>query len=62
MGLRLKFNFVLFFVFAAGIAASSYISHLLLQESAKQEVLRDAGLVPELNSFESNGSFEPTAS
>jgi AcrR family transcriptional regulator len=26
------------------------------------EVLRDAGLVPELNSFESNGSFEPTAS
>jgi protein-histidine pros-kinase len=47
MGLRLKFNIVLFLVFAAGIAVSAYVSHRLLQENAKQEVLRDAGLMME---------------
>ena len=47
MGLRLKFNMVLFLVFAAGIAVSAYVSHELLQRNAKQEVLRNAGLMME---------------
>jgi protein-histidine pros-kinase len=47
MGLRLKVNIVLALVFAAGIAVSAYVSHALLQENAKQEVLRNAGLMME---------------
>jgi protein-histidine pros-kinase len=47
MGLRLKFNIVLTLVFAAGIAASAWVSHQLLQNNAKQEVLRNAGLMME---------------
>ena len=47
MGLRLKFNIVLTLVFAAGIAVSAYVSHELLQRNAKQEVLRNAGLMME---------------
>lgn len=47
MGLRLKFNIVLTLVFAAGIAVSAYVSHRLLQDNAKQEVLRNAGLMME---------------
>jgi protein-histidine pros-kinase len=47
MGLRLKFNIVLFLVFAAGIAVSAWVSYELLQRNAKQEVLRNAGLMME---------------
>ena len=47
MGLRLKFNIVLFLVFSAGMGVSAYVSHNLLQENAKQEVLRNAGLMME---------------
>ncbi|HUQ27793.1 MAG TPA: DUF3365 domain-containing protein [Usitatibacter sp.] len=47
MGLRLKFNIVLVLVFAAGIAVSAYVSHRLLQQNAKEEVLRNAGLMME---------------
>ncbi len=47
MGLRLKFNIVLFLVFAAGMAVSAYVSNRLLQNNAKQEVLRNAGLMME---------------
>ena len=47
MGLRLKFNIVLTLVFAAGIAVSAWVSHELLQNNAKQEVLRSAGLMME---------------
>ena len=47
MGLRLKFNIVLAVVFAAGMAVSAYVSHQLLQNNAKQEVLRNAGLMME---------------
>ncbi len=47
MGLRLKFNLVLVLVFAAGIAVSAWVSHRLLQDNAKQEVLRNAGLMME---------------
>jgi protein-histidine pros-kinase len=47
MGLRLKFNIVLFLVFAAGIAVSAWVSYQLLQKNARQEVLRNAGLMME---------------
>ena len=47
MGLRLKFNIVLFVVFAAGMAVSAWVSYELLQRNAKQEVLRNAGLMME---------------
>src|SRR5437764_8063183 len=47
MGLRLKFNIVLTVVFAAGIAVSAFVSYELLQKNAKQEVLRNAGLMME---------------
>jgi len=47
MGLRLKFNIVLALVFAAGMAVSAYVSHQLLQNNAKQEVVRNANLMME---------------
>lgn len=47
MGIRLKFNIVLLLVFAAGMGVSAYVSHRLLQDNAKQEVLRNAGLMME---------------
>ena len=47
MGLRLKFNIVLAAVFGAGMAVSAWVSHELLQRNAKQEVLRNAGLMME---------------
>ena len=47
MGLRLKFNIVLTLVFAAGISVSAWVSYELLQNNAKQEVLRNAGLMME---------------
>jgi len=47
MGLRLKFNIVLTLVFAAGMAVSAFVSYELLQSNAKQEVLRNAGLMME---------------
>jgi methyl-accepting chemotaxis protein len=47
MGLRLKFNIVLALVFAAGMAVSAVVSYELLQNNAKQEVLRNAGLMME---------------
>ena len=47
MGLRLKFNVVLILVFAAGIGVSAWVSYELLQRNAKQEVLRNAGLMME---------------
>jgi HAMP domain-containing protein len=47
MGLRLKFNMVLLVVFAAGIGVSAWVSHRLLEENAKDEVRRNAGLMME---------------
>ena len=47
MGLRLKFNLVLVAVFAIGIAAAGLVSYRLLQENAREEVHRDAGLIME---------------
>lgn len=47
MGLRLKFNLVLLFVFALGLAVSGYISYDLLHRNARDEVLRNAGVMME---------------
>ena len=45
MGLRLKFNLVLIVVFLAGFAAAGFVSRQLLQENAREEVLRNARLM-----------------
>jgi protein-histidine pros-kinase len=45
MGLRLKFNLVLIVVFLAGFAAVGLVSRQLLQDNAREEVLRNARLM-----------------
>ena len=45
MGLRLKFNLVLVIVFLAGFAATGLVSRRLLQDNAREEVLRNARLM-----------------
>ena len=45
MGLRLKFNLVLIVVFLAGFAAAGVLSRQLLQDNARDEVLRNARLL-----------------
>jgi HAMP domain-containing protein len=45
MGLRLKFNLVLIVVFLAGFGAAGYLSRQLLQDNAREEVLRNARLM-----------------
>jgi HAMP domain-containing protein len=47
MGLRLKFNLVLLVVFIAGLGATGYISYELLHRNARDEVLRNAGVMME---------------
>jgi HAMP domain-containing protein len=47
MGLRLKFNLVLLTVFLAGFAVTGFISHALLQDNARAEVVRNAELMME---------------
>src|SRR5260370_21484530 len=47
MGLRLKFNLALLFVFALGFAVSGYLSSSLLHKNAREEVLRNAGVMLE---------------
>lgn len=47
MGLRLKFNLVLIVVFLAGFAAAGFVSRQLLQENARDEVIREARLMME---------------
>ena len=47
MGLRLKFNLALLAIFALGVAASGYLSYNLLHKNAREEVLRNAGLMME---------------
>jgi len=47
MGLRLKFNLVLIIVFLAGFGAAGWVSRELLQENARDEVIRDARLMME---------------
>jgi len=47
MGLRLKFNLVLLVVFALGLGVTGWLSHDLLQRNAREEVLRNAGVMME---------------
>lgn len=47
MGLRMKFNLVLLAVFAVGLAVTGYISYDLLHKNAREEVLRNAGVMME---------------
>src|SRR5262245_20339423 len=47
MGLRLKFNLVLLLVFVLGLTVTGYLSHELLRKNAKDEVLRNAGVMME---------------
>jgi hypothetical protein len=48
MGLRLKFNRVLVVVFPAGFTATGFITRQLLQENAREEVLRNARLMMDI--------------
>jgi HAMP domain-containing protein len=47
MGLRLKFNLVLIAVFLLGLGVTGYISYELLHRNAREEVLRNAGVMME---------------
>ncbi len=47
MGIRFKFNFVLIAVFIVGFATAGAISFQLLQDNARDEVLRNASLMME---------------
>ncbi len=47
MGLRLKFNLALLFVFILGFAVSGYLTYSLLHKNAREEVLRNAGVMLE---------------
>ncbi len=62
MGLRLKFNLVLLLVFATGLGVTGYISYDLLHRNARDEVLRNAGVMMEaalsMRSY-TNGQLRP---
>lgn len=47
MNLRIKFNLVLIAIFLIGFFAVALVSNHLLQQNAREEVLRDAGLIME---------------
>jgi protein-histidine pros-kinase len=47
MNLRVKFNLVLITIFLIGFAAVAVISYYILQQNAREEVLREAGLIME---------------
>jgi HAMP domain-containing protein len=47
MGLRLKFNLVMLAVFVIGLGATGYLSYELLHRNARDEVLRNAGVMME---------------
>jgi len=47
MGLRLKFNLILFVVFLIGFGVTGWVSYQLLQRNARDEVVRNAGLMME---------------
>ncbi|OGA02137.1 MAG: signal protein [Betaproteobacteria bacterium RIFCSPLOWO2_02_FULL_62_17] len=47
MGLRLKFNLVLLVVFALGLGITGTVSYELLHKNARDEVLRNAGVMME---------------
>ncbi len=47
MGIRTKFNLVLLLVFGLGLGVTGYVSYNLLQQNARDEVLRNAGVIME---------------
>jgi len=47
MGIRTKFNLVLMLVFGLGLGVTGYVSYTLLQKNARDEVLRNAGVIME---------------
>ena len=47
MGIRLKFNLVMLATFAVGITAAGLISHRMLQDNAREEILHRAGILME---------------
>jgi protein-histidine pros-kinase len=47
MGLRLKFNLILIVVFLVGFGVTGWVSHGLLQRNARDEIVRNAGLMME---------------
>ncbi len=47
MGLRLKFNLVLLLVFLLGLGTTGYQSYQLLHKNARDEVVRNAGVMME---------------
>ena len=47
MGLRLKFNLVLLAVFAVGLGVTGFVSYELLHRNAREDVLRNAGVMME---------------
>jgi len=47
MKLRMKFNLVLILIFLIGFVGIAMVSNLLLRKNARNEVLRDAGLIME---------------
>lgn len=47
MGIRLKFNLVLLLVFLLGLGVTGYESYELLHKNAREEVLRNAGVMME---------------
>ena len=47
MGLRLKFNLVMLAVFTIGLGVTAYLSYELLHRNARDEVLRNAGVMME---------------
>lgn len=47
MGLRLKFNLVMMLVFVVGLAVTGFVSYELLHRNARDEVLRNAGVMME---------------
>jgi HAMP domain-containing protein len=47
MGLRLKFNLVMIMVFVIGLGVTGFVSYELLHRNARDEVLRNAGVMME---------------
>jgi len=47
MGLRLKFNLVLLLVVIVGLAGAGYVSRDLLRKNAREEAVRNAGVILE---------------
>jgi protein-histidine pros-kinase len=47
MGLRLKFNLVMLVVFIMGLVGTGYLSYELLHRNARDEVVRNAGVMME---------------